>query len=158
MEHSELPDDLDPQMAMELGTIELACYRVHTETRRVHQSRPKTPLFTSVDRISEGLLKGKDIENNIRLVCADFLSLIVAKRRLDTPMHWSYLHHRPVRSGLCLRARPLESRQCSNSITAPVVSTQISLTWIDFDGYRGPPNPRLHSSKRISHSRGSTRR
>jgi len=124
VEHSELPDDLDPQMAMELGTIELACYRVHRETRRVHQSTPKTPLFTSVDRISEELLKGKDIENNIRLVCADFLSLIVAKRRLDTSMHWSYLHHHSVQTRLWLRTRLVDSHRFSNSITAPVVSMQ----------------------------------
>lgn len=73
MEHGELPDDLNPQMAAQLGTIELTCYRVHKKLLRVPQAWDKAFGFTSVDHISEKILKGKAIENSIRLLPADLI-------------------------------------------------------------------------------------
>jgi len=66
VEHGELPDNFNPQMAMQLGTIELICYRVHRKLLRVPQAPHKAVGFTSIDQTSEKVLKGKAIENNIR--------------------------------------------------------------------------------------------
>lgn len=146
-------------MAVQLGTIELAFYRVHRRLLRVPLPISKIPLFTTVDQTSEKILKGKAIDNNIRLLCADSHGLTLAKSRLDPLIHTLYLNQQPTRTRMCVRTRLTDSQQCSDSITAPIVSIQTPRIYnAAFNEYRGPPNPRLHSSKRVSGYSDPTRR
>ena len=66
VEHDELPDDIDPEKGMQLGTIKLTVYRAHMKRRPVPVAYVKDAGFIPVDQTSEKILKGKAIENNIR--------------------------------------------------------------------------------------------
>ncbi|MCJ1363319.1 hypothetical protein MMC16_002426 [Acarospora aff. strigata] len=68
VEHDELPDDIDPEKGMQLGTIKLTVYRAHMKRRPVPVAYVKDAGFIPVDQTSEKILKGKAIENNIRYV------------------------------------------------------------------------------------------
>jgi len=72
VEHSELPDDLNLQKFVQLGAITITVRRGVRKLRRVPQAWSKVNGLSPVNQVSEKTLKGKAIENSIRLLSADW--------------------------------------------------------------------------------------
>lgn len=135
---------------MQLGTIKLTCYRVHQKLLRNPQARPKHHRSTPVNQISEKILKGKAIENNIRLLDAGSVNgtLLIVSRYADEqvipqPSAFKHSHEAvkgrhgvPVVFNFHYRSH---SKLLYKHIYGPCS-----------DQYRCSQKPRLHPSKRIS--------